>query len=76
MGFQAWHLAAMEEAGYMTTSQGLNNRLAYYLAEYGSNEIGNEEFEHACIACGIDFSSISQDDLDYIQKRLNELTRG
>lgn len=67
MGFQAWHLTAMEEAGYMGTNEGLCNRVANYLAKNGSDNIGYEEFRSACIACNVDPDSITQADLDKIK---------
>ena len=74
MSYSPWMLAAMEEEGYMTTSHGLNMRVAKYLAENGSDEIGNEEFRDACVSCGVDPDSIDQDDLADIQNKLNRLT--
>ena len=72
--YKAWHLAAMEDAGYMDTSHGLNMRVAHYLAKYGSDEIKDEEFRNACINCNVDPDSITQSDLNEIQRKLNELT--
>lgn len=66
-GYKAWHLAAMEEAGYMDTGESLCNRVANYLAKYGSDNIGNAEFRSACIACNVDPDSITQADLDKIK---------
>lgn len=74
MSFEPWMLAAMEEAGYMTTSHGLNMKVAHYLAENGSENIGDAEFYDACLECGVDPDSITQSDLDDIQRKLNELT--
>lgn len=74
MAFEPWMLAAMEDAGYMTTSHGLNMRIAHYLSRTASGEVGEEEFTDACIACGVDPNSITQSDLDDIQHKLNELT--
>jgi len=74
MNFEPWMLAAMEDAGYMDTSHGLNMKVAHYLAENGSDNIGNEEFADACIACGVDPDSITSSDLEDIQNKLNKLT--
>lgn len=73
MAFEPWMLAAMEDAGYMDTSHGLNMRVANYLAKNGSDEIGEDEFRGACVACGVDPDSITQSDLDDIQDKLNRL---
>lgn len=74
MGYKSWHLAAMEDAGYTTTSHGLNMRVANYLAEHGSDSIDTAEFRSACISCGVDPDSITDSDLSDIQNKLNELT--
>lgn len=74
MAFKPWHLAALEDYGYMDTSHGLNMRVARYLAKNGSDDIGDEEFRNACIACNVDPDSITSSDLNDIQNKLNELT--
>ena len=38
MSFKPWHLAAMEDNGYMATSHGLNMKVARYLAKNGSED--------------------------------------
>lgn len=73
-GFGAWHMATAEEAGYGTTNTALINRVANYLAKYGSDNIGNDEFIKACYACNADPYSFSQKDLEQVQERLNRLT--
>ena len=74
MEFKPWHLAAMEEYGYMDTNTGLINRVARYLAKSGSSEIGTDEFRQACIACNVDPDSFTGSDLSELQKKLNEIT--
>ena len=49
-------------------------RVARYLAINGSDEIGDYEFRRACLACGVDPSSITPGDAIEIQMMLNELT--
>ena len=39
MAFKDWHLAAMEEAGYMDTNTGLINRVANKLAQSPNDTI-------------------------------------
>ena len=67
-------MATAEEAGYGTTNTALINRVANYLAKYGSDNIGNDEFIKACYACNADPYSFSQKDLEQVQERLNRLT--
>lgn len=74
MGYKAWHLAAMEEYGYMDTNDGLINRVAHYLAKSPHNTIETAEFQQACIACGVDPNSFTQSDLNKLQRKLNEIT--
>ncbi|MCQ2467382.1 MAG: hypothetical protein MJ166_07700 [Clostridia bacterium] len=72
--FEPWMLGMIEDEGYMDTSHGLNMRVAKYLAKNGSDDIGNDEFRDACIACGVDPDSITSSDLKEIQDKLNKLT--
>ena len=74
MSYEPWMLAAMEDGGYMTTSHGLNMRVAKYLAKNGSDEIDADEFRDACVSCGVDPDSIDQSDLDDIQRKLHDIT--
>lgn len=74
MSYKPWHLMALEENGYTDTSQGLCNKVADYLAKYGNNNINTLEFRSACIASNVDPDSITQTDLNRIQKRLNKIT--
>ena len=72
--FKPWMLAAMEDEGYMDTSDGLINRVAKYLAKSLNDTIDITEFRCACIACNIDPDSFTQSDLDKLQKKLNKTT--
>jgi hypothetical protein len=74
MSYEAWQLAAMEEAGYMDTGDGLVNRVARYLSKSHNEEIDTQEFRRACIACNVDLDSFTQSDLDKLQRRLSQLT--
>lgn len=74
MAYEPWHLAAMEEHGYMTTSRGLINRVARYLAQSPNDTIDTGEFRSACIACGVDPDSFTQSDLDELQRILNRIS--
>ncbi len=73
MGYEPWQLAAMEEYGHTDTSTGLINRVARYLAKSPNDFIESEEFQRACIACGVDPSFYTQKGLDQLQKTLNRL---
>ncbi len=74
MSFKPWHLAAMEERGYMDTNESLINRVAYYLAKSPNDTIDMLEFRSACIACNVDPDSFTQEDLEKLQRKLNVLT--
>ena len=56
--FKPWMLAAMEDEGYMDTSDGLINRVAKYLAKSSNDTIDTAEFRSACIACTTIFSML------------------
>lgn len=73
--FKPWMLAAMEDEGYMDTSDGLVNRVAKYLANSPNDTIDTEEFRSACISCNVDPDSFTQSDLDKLQNKLNKLTK-
>ncbi len=74
MGYQAWHLAAMEDHGYTDTSDGLVNRVAHYLAKSPNDEIGRDEFRRACVACGVDPDSFTSGDYEKLRRKLEQLT--
>lgn len=74
MPYKPWHLAAMEEAGYMDTNLGLISRVAHYLAKSPNETIETTEFRRACIACNVDPDSFTQSDLDQLQEILNKIT--
>ena len=71
--FEAWILAAMEEAGYTDTNEGLISRVANHLAESSSDVIDTTEFRSVCYKCNVDPDSFSQSDLDRLQEKLNRL---
>ena len=72
--FEPWMLAAMEDEGYMDTSDGCINRVAKYLACSPNETIDTAEFRSACIACNVDPDSFTQRDLNKLQRKLNEIT--
>lgn len=73
MAYKAWHLAAMEDAGYLDTDTGLINRVARILAASPNDEIGTDEFRNACYEAGMDPDSFTQSDLDQLQRKLNDI---
>lgn len=74
MAFKPWHLAAMEEAGYMDTSESCIQRVARYLANSPNDTIDTMEFRNACISCNVDPDSFTQSDLKRLQQILNKIT--
>jgi hypothetical protein len=72
--FKAWELAAMEEYGQTDTDAGLVNRVARRLAESPNDVIDTAEFRSACLSCGVDPDSFSSDDLDRLQRKLDQIT--
>ena len=70
MELKPWMLAAMEEKGYMTTNEGLINRVANYLSESPNDIIETDEFRDACISCNVDPDSFSEEDLKKLQSKL------
>ena len=71
MCFEPWMLAAMEEAGYGDTNEALLNRVANHLSESPNDVIDTSEFRSACMDCGVDPDSFTQDDLEKLQSKLN-----
>lgn len=72
--FKPWMLAAMEDEGYMDTSDGLINRVAKYLAKSHNDTTDTAEFRSACIAGNVDPDSFTKSDLDKLQKKLRDLS--
>ncbi len=72
--FQDWQLAMMEDYGLMDTNTGLINRVARDLAKSPNSVIDTAEFRSACYRCGVDPDSFTQNDLNQLQRKLNELT--
>ena len=71
--FEPWMLAAMEEAGYMDTNEGLISRVVNHLAKSPNDVIDTAEFRSACYSCNVDPDSFTQSDLDRLQEKLNRL---
>ena len=71
--FKDWQLAAMEDYGLLDTNTGLINRVARALAQSPNDSIDTAEFRSACLSCGVDPDSFTQEDLDQLQTKLNRL---
>ena len=72
--FEAWQLAMMEDYGLMDTNTELINRVARRLAQSPNDTIDTAEFRRTCISSGVDPDSFSPQDLDQLQRKLNEIT--
>ncbi len=70
MAFEPWMLAAMEEAGYTDTNEGLISRVANVLNRSSNDTIDTAEFRSACVSAGVDPDSFTQSDLDSLQRKL------
>jgi len=70
MAFEPWMLAAMEEAGYTDTNEGLISRVANILNRSHNDTIDTTEFRSACVRAGVDPDSFTQSDLDRLRKKL------
>lgn len=73
MSYKPWMLGAMEEAGYMTTNEGLINRVANALSESPNDVINTDEFRKVCISCNVDPDSFTERDFEALQKKLNRI---
>ncbi len=71
--FKPWMLAAMEEEGYIDTSDGCINRVAKYLANSPNDTIDTSEFRSACYACNVAPDSFTQSDLDKLKRKIKKL---
>ena len=65
-------LAAIDEAGYNGICDKHIEKVARKLLETGKTEIDYTTFCDVCRECFIDPDNFRQDDLDKLQKRLNE----
>ncbi len=72
--FKDWQLAMMEDYGLTDTNTGLINRVARQLAQSPNDVIDTAEFRSACLSCGVDPDSFTSDDLDRLQRKLDQIT--
>ncbi len=79
--YEPWQLVALEEYGYIDTREGILNRIARYLAKTNFDGVDNihdididnidaEDFEKACVECGVDPSTLTQEDREKINRKL------
>ena len=69
--YQAWQLAAIDDAGYNGIRDSHIEKLARAIEESGVCHVGNEEFEYFCRKCGMDSGCFTQEDVDRLERRLN-----
>lgn len=67
-------MALLEDYGYGTTNTALINRVARYLAKSKNAVIEKEEFERACINCEVDPRSFTQEDINELQRKINQIS--
>lgn len=65
--FEPWMLAAMEEAGYMDTHEGLIDRITLFIACEGINLDGKDAFKQVCLECDVDPSILTEDDFVHLR---------
>jgi len=70
--FEPWQLAMIDEAGYNGIRDEHIDRVASSLLSTGLTNIDRDVFEHHCRKCGINPDNFSQEDLDALERRLNE----
>ena len=70
--FEPWQLAAIDDAGYNGIRDEHIERVAESLLLTGLTEIDRSTFDYHCRKCGIDPDNFTQDDLNQLQKKLNE----
>lgn len=71
MPFEPWMFAAMEEEGFMDTTEGQINRVAKYLSDSPNSVVDINQFRNACYVCNVDPDSFRQSDLDRLVEVLN-----
>ncbi len=69
--FEAWQLAAIDEAGYNGIRDEHIEKVANSLSAAGVTELDRETFENHCRKCGIDPDNFTQSDLERLEKMLN-----
>ena len=72
MSYEPWMLVAIDETGYNGIRYEHIEEVAKKLLETGKIEIDYTTFCEVCRECFIDPDNFRQDDLDKLQKRLNE----
>lgn len=70
--FEPWQLAAIDDAGYNGIRDEHIERVAESLLLTGLTEIDRSTFDYHCRKCGVDPDNFTQDDLNQLQKKLNE----
>ena len=69
--YEGWKIAAFDRAGYNGIREEHIDDVAKELAATGLTTITREDFDRACLRCGIDGRNFKQSDLDLLEKKLN-----
>lgn len=66
-------LAILEEEGCTDTRAGHINRVARYIAANYVGDVSDTEFEEVCVACNVDGSKFTLEDIEKIQELINKI---
>lgn len=72
MNFEPWMLAAIDEAGFNGVEDEHIRRVAAELHRMGTTYIDRQTFDSACFRAGVDPDNFGQEDLDELERVLNE----
>lgn len=70
--FEPWQLAMIDDAGYNGIRDEHIERLTQVLLSSGLSTIDRNTFENHCIRCGIEPSNFTQEDLENLERKMNE----
>lgn len=73
MAFAPWELAAIDQAGYNGIRDEHIDAVAEKLLSTGKTEIDRQTFDNVCYSLGINPDNFTQDNLNKLQEKLNEL---
>ena len=72
MNNDGWKAAAFDRAGYNGIREEHIDDVAKELLATGKTEISRDDFDRACLRCGIDGNNFKQSDLDRLKELLNK----
>ena len=70
--FKPWQLAMIDDAGYNGIRDEHIDRVAKSLLTTDLTEIDRRMFDYHCHKCGIDPNNFTQEDIELLQKKLNQ----